>query len=365
MQPAEPVAKTERKESELLLPFLLTTTKGDRKEAKRRLDEYLRGLRKAERAKPTPFEEVWTYKVMMDLAAQLKEVAPTVLPAVKTIPLFGTLRSGELNAMAIKVPESSEHIIVFQDGLFGFANLLTKAIAASLPDTTLRSGDVKFSWKPRQIKKGWATNDEPLRRLDEFLSAYIIGGHPHAAQQYFLDHRHTVLGQILLEGFELFIFGHEFGHVFAGHLDSALDAPDHLGAKPVERLSPSWKMEFEADYVGFALAMSAMGRKKFDPATSYAGIDLFFSSLELVHRATSMLSFGEIRERPRSATHPPPQLRRKMLWRHLDQIGKGRARQARRLASGAERILDMMWSRLTPTFEDRHKRGVRPAPEWL
>jgi hypothetical protein len=364
MKPAPSLALMEKKLGPKFGSYFTRLSGGNSEVAEEMLRAHFDELREAERARPTPYENSSSYKVMMGLAERVEKAALTVLSKQHPIPLFGTLPIGELNAMAIKVPESDEYLIAFQQGVFGFANLLTKAVAASLPATTGEDGSLKFSTDLDLVEAKWEEDSEPLRRLDEFLAAYLIAGDPHAAEQYFLEPPFSLFSQMLLDAFELFIFGHELGHVVAGHLNSSPDQTQQLGPSKVERLSPSWEMEFEADYIGFALALQAMGEQKFDAALSYAGVDLFFSSIEIVTRALTTLVYGEARAVPASKSHPPPDLRREMLRQHLDQIGDDQAASARDLAATSEKLLELMWTRIAPNFVGSHERGLQPASIW-
>jgi hypothetical protein len=65
--------------------------------------------------------------------------------------------------------------------VFSFVNLLTKAVATSfqLKRIFADGEQTEFSWKPRAFKRSWTKDDEPLRRLGEFLHAYpraVFGG---------------------------------------------------------------------------------------------------------------------------------------------------------------------------------------------
>lgn len=328
--------------------------------------EMLAEVAEAEKTKPTKLEDINYHILMKGLAKTLEEAAEKTDWAVPPIPVYGTLPLGQLNAMAIRVPQSNQYLIAFQDGVFGFANLLTKAIAASFPvRPEAESRTIGFSFAIDDVVERWAGDDEPLRRLNDFLGGYLVGGHPHAAQQYFLDYPFVLLASLFRDAFELFIFGHEFGHILAGHLNGVAVSDLNLGSVEVERLSSNWQMEFEADYIGMALTMLAMRDARFDAAMSYCGIDLFFSAIELVSRALSVLVHGEVRPQAESSSHPPPALRREALRGHLNaMVGEEPAAGAIQLATTSEEILDLMWQRVEPSFRQAHEKGVQPAPMW-
>jgi hypothetical protein len=342
---------------------LLKRTGGDADAADTLHRSIVKQMEQAEAERPTIYEEAWSYSLMKGLASQLEVAGNSVLEKRRPIPAFGTLRLGQLNAMAIKVPDCNEPVIAFQQGVFGFANLLSKAVAASLPSSS-EGSNLRFSFDLKEAEARWTQDPTPVRRLDEFLFAYTVNGHPHTAEQYFLHPPASLLAEQLLGGFELFIFGHELGHVYAGHLDLLLSQAFNLEAETIQRLPASWQQEFEADYLGLRLTMQAMMERGMDVALSFCGPDLVFSAIELVDRALSTLRHGEVREAPESSTHPPPDTRRQMLRSHLDELGTQDSQSATDLASSLQAILERMWLRLEPAFLIRHEKGLRPAPSW-
>lgn len=326
----------------------------------------LEQLRDAEAKKPTPLEDTWTYALLQNLSARLMNALDKTNWSLHQLPVFGTLPLGELNAMAIRVPQSTDYLIAFQHGVFGFANLLTKAFAASLPEPdSKREGYVGFTYEIEKVEEGWNLVDEPLRRLVDFLGGYLVSGHPHAAEQYYLGQPAAIWASILREAFELFIFGHELGHIVAGHLDRDLVAKVTVGEIDIEQLNPDWRMEFEADAIGARLTMIAMRDMEMDETVAFGGIDLFFSAIELVDRALSTLVFGEVREAAVSHSHPPAAQRRKALREGVRRLAdQKRAAEILSFAVASERILDLMWSRVQPSFQRAHAKGVKPAPSW-
>ncbi|WP_440956116.1 hypothetical protein ACSAZK_03970 [Methanosarcina sp. Mfa9] len=82
---------------------------------------------------PTIYENPDTYSILFDLFEQIEKSAKELLSRLPMRPLIGTLPSGKVNAMAIKVPDTDEFMVVFEDQLFTFANLIAKIIAQSIP----------------------------------------------------------------------------------------------------------------------------------------------------------------------------------------------------------------------------------------
>ena len=60
----------------------------------------------------------------------------------------------------------------------------------------------------------------------------------------------------LLNSLELFIVGHEYGHIFAGHLDNAILVKSMFGDDEFSKIIPDWQMEYEADFYGVNLLVN-------------------------------------------------------------------------------------------------------------
>lgn len=323
-------------------------------------------LAAAENRMPTKLDDAWTYSILERLADRLMKAATGTDWVMRKMPIFGTLPLGELNAMAIRVPGSHEYLIAFQHGVFGFANLLVKAVAASYPISEGETGTgVRIDFHPNEVVQLWEENRQPLDRLTELLTAYLVAGHAHAARPYFLGNPHAYLSSALLDGIELFIFGHELGHVAGGHLDTRQFASQQVGSAEVKRINPDWDLEFEADRIGCELAMRAMHEAKVPDSLGYTGIDLFFSAMLLVDRVLSVLLHGEVVDAPESPTHPPTIMRRDALRGSMrERLGDKELSVAVGFSSSTQVILDHAWRKIQPHFLALYERGTSPASFW-
>jgi len=327
-----------------------------------------KALREARKTIPTPTEDFNSHVIMKHLARQLGKAARQQKRNLRSMPVYGSLPVGQLNARAIRVPESGEHLIAFHYGVFAFVNLLTKAVAASFRlKRTSSDGELsEFSWKVRDFKRSWAKDDEPLRRLGECLCAYLVVGDANQADQYFVQAPFHLPAFILRESFELFLFGHELGHILAGHLSRSHDVRQGFGNIEVEAFeAENWQMEFEADSIGMDLAIQAMLNNHCDFVNSYCGVDMAFSAMEIVDLANSTLIHGEPRPAPSSKSHPRHAVRRAFLRELLRQrLGKRAAKQPIKLGETLEEVLHQMWRHLEPQFKALHGEGERPSPIW-
>jgi hypothetical protein len=146
-----------------------------------------------------------------------------------------------------------------------------------------------------------------------------------------------------------------------------------IHGRSVEHVVYDWNAEHEADWEAFHIGDLALhvSRNREQRTTGVTwGAELFFSACEIIERAFSILEFGEGGHRP-SESHPPPDLRRKILRSSLKDL----ALQAKNwneitfehlLAPGVliEIVCAELWKRVEDCFLKLHQSGHRPAPLW-
>jgi hypothetical protein len=142
---------------------------------------------------PTPYEEPGWDRVITDMEAGIVGALTDLAKPVPSDYLFGTLPTGRVNAIALRVPESTFHLILMEDGLFGFANLMCKAVARVFPFGGETSGRLTFSTDKEDCLKSIKSNADICQRFLETIYAYIVGGHPHMARPYLPDGTYDAL----------------------------------------------------------------------------------------------------------------------------------------------------------------------------
>ncbi|MER5974317.1 hypothetical protein ABT112_32195 [Streptomyces sp. NPDC002055] len=281
-------------------------------------------------------------------------------------PTLGTLATGEINAITLLVPGSDAHLVVFEDQLLNFANLFSKAVALALPFRSAEDGMLQFSFDMDEVRRHIAESPEAVQRFREVVFAYLLDGEPGRAPQYFASAEVGGLASILRDGLELFVLGHEYGHVLGGHLADG-SAPRRLlgtASPDVAEATWSWENEHIADLIGWHLAVSAMTEQGYDVALSHAGVELFFSAYEVLNRALALLIRG-VDTVGTSTTHPPAGDRRQLLRINLQQNAAEHAESTIGLGSGIQEIVDTLWNSTAPLVLEMHRRGERPDIRWL
>lgn len=212
---------------------------------------------------------------------------------------IGILPSGDVNALAIKVPGGGE-VIALNYGLMSFLLGLNKLLMS-------RAG--VFSFEPlmeldvvRQEAKELA---KAFRENLEFKRKVIAP-------------RRMMIASSLASAQASFVVGHELGHILLRHLEGT------------DAIESAHEMEFAADARGTEMVIGGFYQNR-DPlfgsggqATSLAGPDIFFTYLAF--------AFGSTKDSP---THPSAVTRREHLrtrfWNELPS-------EAKALANLAEKV---------------------------
>jgi hypothetical protein len=299
---------------------------------------------------PTPYEDPTLYSMLLEMSDSIEAAwRTTTFPPPPRL-LFGSLPSGIINAETIPV-QDKEYIIAFQRGLFDFAHQLSKVAASVFPPIDLRRG--WFS-KDFDIAAATKANPEVLNQFNRILRAYVVDGDSRSIAWYPVDDAHRPAAGILLRSLELFVLGHEYGHVLVKS-EAGLGPPP-----PNSRLREAWDREYGADRVGLSL-MNAVTR---DLPLTFWGPVQFFSGMEAFRRALSILRTGEV-DPGTSGDHPPPLVRAQNLRAVVRESMPGaEAEKAIHLADQ----LDAFWGRLWQMSEERwiamHKQKVKPSLIW-
>ena len=190
-------------------------------QVEKQLQIYLEQQRDRMKTAPTRFEESNTFSIMSQLNEQIDTVIATHQIPLSAKPIFGTLSTGRVNAVTVAVPRAGGYLVLLERQLFFFALLIGKAVALTFAIESGKDDEPASVLLNRDAAAARLdADDTPIRRFLETVSAYATTGVPTNAPPYVLsDHRYQALSGMLCEAMELFVLGHEYGHVIAGHLD--------------------------------------------------------------------------------------------------------------------------------------------------
>lgn len=210
--------------------------------------EYI--LEQINRPLPTRYENPFAYSQLESAVGTIKKACQLLNLQVPSNLYFGTLPTGEVNALTIKVPFTSEVLLVFNSYTMNFVHEMTISVASLgdvMCDSSLRKLRINFSGK---------LNDTRLECQPALLSHFIRTVFRLAvaspSTDTFMFPTHDSLVMTLLNAMELFVVGHEVSHLLLKH--TAVE-DGHLYFETIRDSVPtvprSWQQEIEADSLSF------------------------------------------------------------------------------------------------------------------
>ncbi|MFF4037579.1 hypothetical protein [Streptomyces sp. NPDC001816] len=282
-------------------------------------------------------------------------------------PLISHLRTGQLNAVSLRVPgRHGAHLVLVEDQMPLFASKLSKAVAWALPyGPAATEGLIDVQWNLAAAVERIETVPEVAERFTDIVVAYAVSGRIGDAGHHLLPPGPFNLAGMLRDGLEYFVLGHEYAHIISGHLNSAVRRKGVLPVEEAEVLVHSWGQEFDADLIGMVLSLNAgIEYDNRDLWVGFLGISLFFDALDVMDRAVALLQTGDERTR-QLGSHPPSDLRKQRLRAVLPQMADAdRVRMPLELADIQGQIIRELWARTRPALLDLHRRGVPTARTW-
>jgi hypothetical protein len=317
---------------------------------------------------PTKFEGIWEFARMSELAQEIDKAIQGTDVALSIKPLLGTLPHGSINASTILVPPDDEFLIVFEPELFMFALLISKLVAIPIA-TILSLGDGwenkynEFCTNNEILKKTVLENSFTPRFFKDLLYACVFNGTSSSAAAYRSEGLHKELASQLLDAMELFVMAHEYGHIV--DWQHQIERQEFEGDTK-ELLVHMWAQEFSADHIGqnILFRVSALREEKVEFGISFAGTDLFFSSLDILERSIGILRTGNEAKRP-VPKQPPVWTRRKMLRdNYTKELFPYTTYDVTALGRVIERILETLWMEIKPELLELYTEGRKLSPIW-
>jgi hypothetical protein len=318
-----------------------------------------------QRNKPTKFENADWHYLLRDIVKEFEEVFHILDYKPPEYYLFGTLPTNRVNGMAMAIPDNPYKLIILETGLFGFANLMCKVIASAFIFKDSENGMLTISTDINDCKNKIDTDPIIIERLLDVLSAYVILGNPHYAKQYFVDEKYESLSSIMRNGFEYFVFAHEFGHLIAGHLDINNQTKYEIAGNETNTIVTNWQQEFEADFIGANILINVMGKQGYDISLSYWGIEIFFGCIDMVEKTLSILETGTVDLKNLSETHPPTLVRRTRIREIISRsFEDDRSKEVISLSEIVEEIINYLWKKAEPIIFDLKRNNFKASSHW-
>jgi hypothetical protein len=227
---------------------------------------------------------------------------------------IGTVLSGNYNGFACKIPETCENLILLDEELFFLASILSKIVTLSLPEFKYSTNAMQFSLDKDKIMNHISENAEIRYRFKLLVYDYLYK--KRSITYLKPDSRFVNFRANLIYSLELFVVGHEYGHIISGHLDNSATEMLNINNIEIEEIKLNWENEYKADEIGIRLMLEAIktiGQLPF----CYVGADLFFTFLDVHERALKLFLTGEDSESVGSDSHPPTAMRREKIKMHI------------------------------------------------
>lgn len=245
-------------------------------------------------------------------------------------PYIGVFNTGVVNAYAIRVPDSEHVIVAFDDGALRFFYKMSTLAALVLPVVDQTGGYQSCHLPEDELVTFWTEHISGRNDLIDYCTLVSL------SYVWNLDDEIVWLpdfggpGRFHIStnfnaGCRLFLVGHEYGHILAGHLDKPrISRFSAVSGKTVEVVEASWDQEYEADAYATMLAVGAYLAQVQFLSWSITSVDFFFTALHIVESLRDIASkkFMENPERLAgfSDSHPPLLERRNHVWRCLAKL---------------------------------------------
>jgi hypothetical protein len=339
-------------------------TREDQAFARQAADNFFRGKAPTLFENPGSFQELAETIKWVENAARIVERSIPAITVPVTRPLVGSLPTGRVNAMAIRVPNSTEHIIVFESQLFHFCWLFCKTIALAMPFKEKRD-QIIFSFDKASVLRRIKHDQTIVERFSEIVEAYVVKGLPGLARYYPITQPWATQAWLFDQSMQFFIIAHEYSHILHGHTGRGT-AASVSGSATAEVLEWDQQLEVNADTLAVLLLVASPDVKT-GPILRFAGVTLFFQAMSIIERAVTLLMTGEERQSAfRSGTHPANSIRLKVALRWAEvcvpepEVYQGIVSQS----DGLQTIIDELWRRVRPRFVSMRARGIMPHGMW-
>jgi hypothetical protein len=277
--------------------------------------------------------------------------------------LVGSLPIGQMNAFTLHIPETDEYLILFQRGLFGLLNLLARAITSIWPEGPPGPGAPLLASRD-VLAENLRKHPDPAGYLVAVLEHALIRGNPSGFPVLPESTARSGMKETLLLNAEVFILGHEYGHIQRNHFEPQREVSVTHGNRAFSATSRSHQQEYAADLTGFEYANRFGTLNPVQQYLAYCGTCLFLSCQDLVEDALTLLGGMNDAHRARD-THPAGARRREAICNVLRfQIGNENAELLERGYAEMHWILEEFWRLAKPRWADLVQGGAVASPIW-
>lgn len=219
----------------------------------------------------TEYESFAIWKILKSTHDKFTELNPDL--TVNGDLYLGTILSNEISAGTTFEKDLDALFILFDGEFINIALQLSKIIAQSIP-LSEKEPHIIFPIDIAELYNNICRSNSIKERIIGGLY-FSIYKKPTDFPAYSLDSDlQEYISSMLIESIEYFVFSHEMGHYFNGHLTGIKEDLDFAAM-----LKKDWEEEFEADLFGLNKIVELY--KSTNKVFSLLGADIFFNFLIL------------------------------------------------------------------------------------
>jgi hypothetical protein len=238
--------------------------------------------------RPTAFERPHQYSILRDLTSAIEGAASGLSIELPFKPVVGTLPTRLLEPLMVRVPDTSEVVVLIDGSLLTYVHLLAKTIAHALPCAMVEND----SFLQHLPAPGWEQAIDPdgeaTERFVELMLA-AMNGNAASAPTYAPDSVCEQTIAALCECMELFIVAREYARLCEGDFLTAGTELRQAHGQSFEALVWTARQEMHADALGIGLMLSAADAKGESPRMAFWSADLLLASYGIIDRALTFI----------------------------------------------------------------------------
>lgn len=288
-----------------------------------------------------------------------------------TLPFAGVVPFGIANASTIAVPNSDEYLIVVNEGLPLYLNVMCKVLAKCI--IVEKNGARLEMHLTKEAITDATASKSTSDWFTEIVVAQAVNGDVRLAKNELLTGVPQYLQQLLLQAAEMFVLAHEYAHILLGHCDARRmleEAKDRQVRKFLADLLThmdywSWEQEISADALAAQLSAATLKRlyPDLDEYTAFSGLAVFLGAVEVTDSAIELIENGRALPIAGNKTENPQSNVR--ISHFLDRIKKEfpgqRGDDIAFVSYYVRAILALLFSGAWDRLLGLHKVGVQPV----
>jgi hypothetical protein len=171
-------------------------------------------------------------------------------------PKYGSAPTESVNALTYYVEAEKQRVTLFNSELFRFGGQIAQLTVQTIPLENIHDPAGVIDARATQIIADFFAH--PQWRADAVSAGRILLGIPTGALSP-LDQKYDEIATPLVAGMDLFVVGHEFGHIIKRD-DAPFNAPQETEAMEhaAKVAAWTWPQELRADQIGIKLVARAL-----------------------------------------------------------------------------------------------------------